>query len=143
MTFEKIDNLTEEQIEELYGMYQSEWWTKGREISDIRRMLEHSSIIVAFCDRDNKRMVAFARILTDYVYKALILDVIVHSSYRSQHLGRKLMDSILEHPSLESVRHLELYCLPEMVPFYRKWGFADELGELCFMRRDIQRGSSL
>jgi len=29
----------------------------------------------------------------------------------------------------------ELYCLPELVPFYRKWGFTEELGGLRFMCR--------
>lgn len=37
---------------------------------------------------------AFARILTDYVYKALILDVIVEPAYRGRGLGRLLMESI-------------------------------------------------
>jgi hypothetical protein len=45
------------------------------------------------------------------------------------------MDALLEHPSLKTVRHLELYCLPELIPFYRRWGFTDELGELRFLRR--------
>jgi len=69
------------------------------------------------------------------VYKALILDVIVDVAYRGRELGRILMDTILQHPALRSVRHFELYCLPELMPFYRKWGFTDELGTLRFMRR--------
>ena len=78
---------------------------------------------------------AFARVLTDGVYKALIFDVIVAGSHRDHGLGRALMDALLEHPRLKSVRHLELYCLPELIPFYRRWGFSDELGELRFLRR--------
>ncbi|MDN3016462.1 hypothetical protein PH210_09630 [Paenibacillus sp. BSR1-1] len=27
-----------------------------------------------------------------------------------------------------------LYCRPEMVPFYHKWGFSEKLGDLTFMR---------
>jgi GNAT superfamily N-acetyltransferase len=98
-------------------------------------MLEQTDIVVAFCERESCRLVAFARVLTDGVYKALILDVIVADSHRNHGLGRALMDALLEHTTLKTVRHLELYCLPELIPFYRRWGFTDELGELRFLRR--------
>ena len=82
-----------------------------------------------------RSLVAFSRVLIDYVYKALILDVIVDASCRGQGLARALLDGIVEHPRLQSVRHFELYCRPELVPFYCRWGFTEELGELRFMRR--------
>jgi predicted GNAT family N-acyltransferase len=135
MSIERIESLSEEQIEELHRLYQLEWWTKGREREGVRRMLEHSDVIVAFADAATGKLAAFARVLTDYVYKALIFDVIVEASHRGEGLGAKLMEAIVGHPKLESVRHFELYCLPELVPFYRRWGFTDELGELRFMRR--------
>lgn len=65
-------------------MYQNEWWTRSRELADVRRMLRHCDIVVAFCDPAEKRLVAFARVITDYVYKALILDVIVAPSHRGK-----------------------------------------------------------
>jgi len=135
MSFEIIDHLTDAQIEELHVLYQSEWWTKGRQLDDVRRMLQHTDIIIAFCESDTKKLVAFTRILTDYAYKALVFDVIVAAPYRNAGLGRRLMDAIVNHPALKAVRHIELYCLPELVPFYQQWGFRTELGELRFMRR--------
>ena len=133
MTFE--EQLTDEQIEDLYRLYQQEWWTKGRQLADVRRMLQHCDVLVAFCDSDSKRLIGFARVITDFVYKALVLDVIVETTYRKSGLGRALMDAIVEHPSLKSMQHFELYCLPEMIPFYQKWGFTEALGDLQFMRR--------
>lgn len=135
MTFEAIEHLTENQIEDLYRLYQSEWWTRERQKSDIQQMLKHSDVIVAFCDPQSKRMVAFARILTDYVYRALVLDVIVEESHRGKGLGRILMNTIINHPALKSVERLDLFCLPEIVPFYKKWGFTEEIGNIRFMRR--------
>ena len=135
MALEPIEHLTDGQIEDLCAMYQLEWWTRGRELSDVRRMLQHSDVIVSFCDSETKRLVAFARVLTDYVYKALVLDMVVESAQRGQGLGRALMDAIVDHPSLKCVRDFELYCLPEMVLLYKKWGFTEDLGQLRFMRR--------
>lgn len=135
MSFEMLDHLTSAQIEELHKLYQSEWWTKGRQLDDVRSMVQHTDIIIAFCEPKTKKLVAFTRIITDYTYKALVLDVIVAAPYRSTGLGRRLMDAVANHPALKKVRHIELYCLPELVPFYQQWGFTTELGELKFMRR--------
>lgn len=130
MTYEGIDKLSAKQIDDLYNLFQHEWWTKGRQLPHIRRMLQNSDVIVAFCDPKTKQLIAFARIITDFVYKALILDVIIDSSHRNQGIGRNLMEMIVEHRLLNSVEHFELYCQPDMVPFYQKWGFTDDLGEL-------------
>ena len=135
MPFEKIEKLTDRQINDLHRMYQKEWWTKGRGLEDVRRMLEYTNVTLGFCDAESKRLVAFARVLTDYVYKALVLDVIVDAGSRGQGLARALMDAVVGHPSLASVEHFELYCRPELMPLYRQWGFSDDLGDLCFMRR--------
>ncbi|MEE9288301.1 MAG: GNAT family N-acetyltransferase [Bacteroidota bacterium] len=135
MAFEAVDHLTDDHLRQLCKMYQSEWWTGGRKLPEIRRMVGHSDAVIAICDSKQQHLAAFARILTDYVYKALILDVIVQASYRGKGLGRVLMDTILNHPSLKSVEQFELYCMPEMVPFYQKWEFTENLEGLRFMRR--------
>jgi GNAT superfamily N-acetyltransferase len=135
MSIQLIDGLTNEQTLDLERLYHAEWWTKGRLLPDIRKMLENTDVIVAFCNAEDGRLVAFARVITDYVYKALILDVIVDATHRGKDLGRALMDAIVEHPRLKGVKHFELYCRPELVPFYRKWQFTEDLGELRFMRK--------
>ena len=134
--YDVINHLTDEQTDTLVELYQAEWWTKGRRLADVRRMLANSDLIIAYCERENRRLVAFARVLTDYVYKALIFDVIVASAARKQGLGRALLDEIIQHSALSQVHHLELYCAPEMKAFYEQWGFTAELGVLTFMRRN-------
>src|SRR5258708_18392138 len=123
------------QIEQVWHMYQAEWWSRGRRIEDVRRAVLHSDLIFAFCDPANGRLAAFARVLTDYVYKAVIFDVIVEGSHRDTGVGRLLLEAITSHPALQLVENLELYCRPELVAFYRKWGFTADLDELCFMRK--------
>lgn len=135
MNYEIIEKFTSEQIKDLHILYQSEWWTKGRKLSDVQRMVEHSDVVVGLCEPETKELIGFTRVITDYVYKALVLDVIVKENYRGKNLGRILMQVVIEHPSLKHVKHFELYCRPEMLSFYRKWGFTEDLGELHFMRR--------
>jgi predicted GNAT family N-acyltransferase len=134
MKFEKTGQLSQTQISQLHQLYQNEWWTKGRTLPDVKTMLQNTDFIFALCEESSNQLIAFARVLTDKVYKALILDVIVDPEYRAEGLGREIMKMILEHPELKRVKHFELYCLPELISFYKKWGFTDNLGELTTMR---------
>ncbi|WP_329475594.1 GNAT family N-acetyltransferase [Kribbella sp. NBC_01484] len=55
--------------------------------------------------------------------------------HRGAGLGAALMDAVVSHPRLADVRSIELVCQPELVPFYRRWGFTDEVGRSLLMRR--------
>lgn len=134
MPSERIEKLSDQQARQLHQLYQKEWWTKGRTLPDIKIMLRNTDIIVALSEEKSSRLIAFARVLTDRIYKALVLDVIVDSKYRERGLGKLIMQMILDHPELRAVRHFELYCLPDLIPFYKKWGFTDDLGDLTTMR---------
>jgi GNAT superfamily N-acetyltransferase len=133
-SYQFVSRLTSEHIEQLWRMYQDEWWSRGRRIEDVRRMIRHADLVFAYCHPETGRLAAFARVLTDFVYKAVVFDVIVERTHRGLGLGRMLLEAITSHPALLFVEHLELYCRPEMVPFYEKWGFTD-LDQLHFMRK--------
>jgi len=102
-------------------------------------MLQNSDFTFGIVATESQELLAFARILTDRVFKAVIFDVIVHPAHRHAGLGTLLMAHILEHPELANVRHFELYCLSERAGFYQRLGFTTELGELLFLRRANER----
>jgi len=129
-----IHSLNQEQIDTLHGLYHKEWWTNDRSLEEIEIMLQHSSIIIGVED-DAKKLLGFARILTDRIFKAEIYDVIVDQAYRDKGIGTLLMASILDHPDLVRVKQFNLQCKAEMIPYYEKWGFTDRLGDLCYMRK--------
>ncbi len=128
-----IYSLGEKHISQLHTLFQQEWWTQGRSIEDTRRCVFGSQICIGLT-ATNDELVGFARVLTDYTFKALIFDVIVSKNKRSQGLGNKLLSLIKSHERLKSVRHFELYCLPEMFAFYTKHGFTHHVGEIKLMR---------
>ena len=130
--FQFLNRLNDSQIEQLCALYQSEFWSRGRKLADVRRAVERSNVVCAFCDQD-ERLVAFSRVLTDFVYKAMIFDVVVAREHREIGLGRRLLDAVLCHPALLFVEHIELYCRPELIPFYEKEGFTADLKQLRFM----------
>jgi len=130
-----VERLDGDLPEQLHRLYLAEWWTHRRNLDDVRRMLEGSDVVLGLVDEDTGALAGFARVITDFVFKALVLDVIVEAGYRGTGLGARLMDEVVGHPRLRDVLHFELYCRPEMVPFYERWSFTNELGELAFMRR--------
>lgn len=136
MTFDVVHRLSEEQIQQLHYLYQAEWWTQGRTLNAVRMMLANTHLLFGFCDPTTHQLIAFARVLTDRVYKAFIFDVIVDTSYRNRGLGLSLMETICTHPDVQTVRDVELYCKPDMMLFYRKLGFSEDLTTRRLMRQD-------
>ncbi len=118
--------LSGSQIEQLWRMFQSEPWRRGCQIEDVRRAIEHSDLIFPLCDRETGRLAAFARVLTDFVYNAFILDLVIDGHDPNPRLGKLLVDAITAHPALLFVEHLDLACRDEMVPVFESLGFNAE-----------------
>ena len=131
-----VEQLDDRLRGELMELYQHEWWTNERREDDVARMLRHTDLVVGVCTDPGDRLVGFTRVLTDRAYKAVIFDVIVAEAHRKTGLGRKLIEHVLDHPMLADVRHLELYCRPELIPFYEQWGFTAALPGVNLMRRE-------
>lgn len=129
-----VSELTEQQISELTDLYRNEFWSQNRTTQEVAKMLAASDIVIGLID-ESDRLIAFTRVLTDFVYRAVIFDVIVKPTHRSQGLGKQLLDIVIHHPQLQSVEYLGLFCLPDMVPFYERWGFTTEHGGLQLMFR--------
>jgi len=120
-------------IAELTDLMRTAWWMSDRTPAEVARLVKHSDLVTALTLAD--RLVGFARVLTDYTHIALVLDVIVDESRRGSGLGAALLDAVVNHPQLAAVRSLELVCQPELIPFYRRWGFTDQVGSSTLMRR--------
>jgi N-acetylglutamate synthase-like GNAT family acetyltransferase len=130
---ETIYKLEPEHITQLHTLYQNESWSKGRTFEETNRCVENSSFCVGVLDKSGK-LIAFTRVLTDMVFKALIFDVIVDKKYRGGGLGNALVSAVKTHPNLSHVKHIELYCLPELEAFYQRHGFTTEVNNMRLMR---------
>jgi len=129
-----IYNLSDKNIEELHELYQKEWWTKGRSLQETRDCVNGSQLSIGILSSEST-LVGYARVITDFTFKALIFDIIVSENQRGNGLGDKLIELIKSHKDLTSVKSFELYCLPEMFSFYEKHGFSAEVGGIKLMRQ--------
>ena len=129
-----VEILTESQVSDLMDLYKNEFWSDKRTRQDVEKMLASTDVIIGLVDECD-RLIGITRVLTDFVYRAMIFDVIIKTTQRKMGLGAKLMDAVLNHPKLQTVENFALNCLPHMVPFYERWGFSDDVGEMKFLRR--------
>jgi GNAT superfamily N-acetyltransferase len=129
------DQVGPDRLDELMELFAGQWWTARRTRDDVEAMLRGSGLLFALIDTSINRLVGFARVITDGVYLAMLLDVIVANDRRGMGLGRALLDSVTNHATLVNVQSVELVCQPDLVPFYRQWGFTDQVGQSRLMRR--------
>lgn len=131
MPIRAVHFLSDDLIDQLVALYQREWWCQGRARDDVCTMLDRCDVVGLV---DDSELVGFARAVSDRVYKALVLDVIVAPSRRGEGLGDRAVSELAAHPNLQAVRHFELYCRPDMGAFYERHGYQADLGDLQLMR---------
>jgi GNAT superfamily N-acetyltransferase len=82
------------------------YWAKGRSFEDVRTSCEQS--VVLGCYSVTGKPVGVARWITDTVTFAWLCDVFIDEEHRAVGLGKFLVGSALQHPSVEHVRRLVL-----------------------------------
>lgn len=102
----------------LYEEY--EWWA-DREEATVEQALEATELALGV--EDDGELVASARVLTDYQYYATVYDVIVAEERRGSGVGETLLESLVDHPDLQSLPGVSLLCREGLVPFYESAGF--------------------
>lgn len=105
----------------LVTLYRHASWADTRSVDSAKDMLAHTDLVISAWD--GLRLIGFGRVLTDYVYRASIWDIIVDPDYQGQDIGTQIIEKILHHPALKRVELFWL-CTRDMQAFYEKLGFS-------------------
>ena len=132
--YKVIEELNENQLAELHSLFKNEWWTQKRQLSEIRKLVDNSSVVLGLINNKTGELIGFARVISDTLYRAFIFDVIAKENYRNNGIGTILMNSILDHPHVRDVERVELYCPDRLVPYYEKFGFSTDINGSNLMR---------
>jgi len=117
-----LESLAEEHIVDIHRLMINEWWCHSRSLADVRAVIAGSDLCVAALD-DEGQVNAFARVLTDGIFKAVLFDVIVRPDSRDSGLGKRLVEFVLSHSAIANVASVELYCPDRISGFYTGLGF--------------------
>jgi len=76
------------------------YWVPGISRANVEKCIKHSLCFGVYLDR---RQVGFARVVTDFVRYAHLLDVFVLPEFRGRGIGKLMMENILAHPELRTI----------------------------------------
>tara|TARA_Y100000588_G_scaffold358087_1_gene415920 strand:- start:245 stop:691 length:447 start_codon:yes stop_codon:yes gene_type:complete len=77
---------------------------------------------LCFSILDGEKLIGFARVITDHAVFGYLEDVIIDSDYRGRGLGQWLLDCMLAHPTVSSLKKLML-ATEDAHGLYEKYGF--------------------
>jgi GNAT superfamily N-acetyltransferase len=94
------------------------YWAQGRPFEIVKRSVEHSLCFGVYHGREQA---AFARVVTDYATFAWLCDVFVLEAHRGHGLGKWLVECVVAHPDLQTVKQV-LLATRDAHEFYRHYG---------------------
>ena len=95
------------------------YWAKGRSTETMRQAIVGTLCFGVYQDG---RQVGFARVITDYATRAYISDLFILGEMQGRGLGKWLMQTILDDPSLRVVSAWILHTL-DAHGLYEQFGF--------------------
>lgn len=111
------------QILELYR--HQGWWQKDENPQDLETV--KGIVANSFCfaiAKQGERIIGMGRCISDGFSDAYIQDVVVHSDFRGQGIGTKIMKKLMEHLHTHKIQWIGLISEPGQEEFYVKLGFS-------------------
>ena len=96
------------------------YWAKGRSLERVIKSIDNSICFGIYDSKNN--MLGFARVVTDYVVFAYLMDFFIFEEHQGKGLGEKLASHIFENPELQ-VR-LWFLATSDAHGLYKKFGFS-------------------
>ncbi len=127
---------TEEEIQQILGLYQAaDWWEDAADPDprDVSRLVAGSHCFLAAFSEG--RLVAMGRVLSDGVSDAYIQDVTVEKTMRRRGIGSRLIQRIVERLNADGIRWIGLIATGNTDEFYRPLGFRPVPGALAMLQR--------
>jgi GNAT superfamily N-acetyltransferase len=95
------------------------YWGRDRSLQQVRETIEHS---VCFGMYSGQEQLGFARVVTDHVIFAYIMDVVIFEGCRGKGYGKKLMAFIMDHELLKRAGTIALKT-KDAHSLYSQFGF--------------------
>ncbi len=116
----RYSSIRKPSVAQLQDLYQFAWWTRARKSADVAKLLRHPQVLLTAWQ--GPQLVGFARVLTDFTYRAVIADVIVRPGVEGKGIGSDLVRRALKDKRLKTVTGFWLYTTDKQA-FYKKLGF--------------------
>jgi GNAT superfamily N-acetyltransferase len=95
------------------------YWAAGRTIEEVQKTIDSSICFGIYLD---DKQIGFARVITDYVVFAYVMDVFITEEHRGKGYSSILISAMMEEPSLKEVKIWRL-ATKDAHFLYEKFGF--------------------
>jgi GNAT superfamily N-acetyltransferase len=95
------------------------YWAAGRTMDEVQTTIDNSFCFGIYVD-DNQ--IGFARVITDYVVFAYVMDVFIDENHRGKGYSSVLIDKMMNEPKLSEVKIWRL-ATSDAHFLYEKFGF--------------------
>ena len=95
------------------------YWAAGRTIDEVQTSIEHSFCFGIYLD---DKQIGFARVITDYVVFAYLMDVFIVEEHRGKGYSSLLIENMMTEPVLRNIKIWRL-ATKDAHFLYRKFGF--------------------
>lgn len=123
----------------IYNFIKNSYWGKLRTFEEQKKAVENTLNFGLF---HNGKQIAFARVMTDYVFFAYILDVFVIEDYRGNGYSKLLMKHILNNESIKKVDKWIL-ATQDAHSLYAKFGFESIKNPTMLMEKMSDRAKEI
>tara|TARA_R110002033_G_scaffold58448_2_gene107714 strand:- start:100 stop:498 length:399 start_codon:yes stop_codon:yes gene_type:complete len=89
------------QVEVIHQFLTETYWAKGRTLDDVKISIENGLCFGVYIEN---KQIGFARIVTDYVIFAYVMDVFILPEYRKKGYSKQLMGAINLEPLLQKCK---------------------------------------
>ena len=120
MNFSIVDGSEKMNSDEVMRLLRMTYWADKRPAEQIERSMRNSSCYGVRLD-DDKKLVGFARVISDYATTYYLCDVIIDTDYQRKGLGTALVSYIVSLPQYAGLRGMLI--TRDAHDLYRKFGF--------------------
>ena len=120
MDFKIIDGIEKMSLEDIVRLLKMTYWADKRTVEQIDKSIHNSSCYGVYIEAERK-LVGFARVISDYATTYYLCDVIIDNDYQHNGLGTALVSYIEQLPQYEGLRGILI--TRDAHALYKKFGY--------------------
>lgn len=117
LTFSR--NTVDMDVKYIHAYLTKSYWSEGISLEKVQKCVDNSLNFGIFL---NGKQVGYARVLTDFVRFAYLMDVFIDPDFQGKGFGKKLMSYVLEDDDIRSIPGMML-ATKDAHTLYEQFGF--------------------
>ena len=120
MNYRMIEGTDRISVSEVERLLKMAYWASHRSAETIEKSMRNSACFGVWSD-DERKLIGFARVISDYATTWYLCDVIIDPAYQHQGLGKELVSYVASKPEFAGLRGLLL--TRDAHGLYARYGF--------------------